>query len=160
LRFHELLANIRLRLGRNGYGTEGMDSDDALELGRILLATHAAGLVELQTHAPCFAVEVSERPVASRLARFQAEKDGTVATLRHTGVRIEGPLEAALLKRLDGTRDRAALLDEMAALVESGEIGWDQVGVTTGDTHQLQRVLEDGLERNLTRLGRLGLLAA
>lgn len=160
LRFHELLANIHIRLGRNGHGTEETDSDDALELGRILLATYAAGLVELQTHAPCFVVDVSERPVASRLARFQVEREGAVATLRHTGVRIEGPLEAALLKRLDGTRDRAALLDELAALMESGEIGWDQVGVTTGDGHQLQRVLGEGLERNLARLGRLGLLAA
>lgn len=160
LRFHELLAHIRFRLGRDGHGTEGMDSDDVLELGRILLAMYGAGLVELQTHAPRFAVDVSERPVASRLARLQAERGDMVATLRHTGVRIEGPLEAALLKRLDGTRDRAALLDELAALVKSGEIGWDEVGVSTGDAHQLQRVLEEGLERNLARLGRIGLLEA
>jgi methyltransferase-like protein/protein-L-isoaspartate O-methyltransferase len=160
LRFHELLAKIRLRLGHDGHGTEGTDSDDALELGQILLATHSAGLVELHSYEPNFVVDVSERPVASRLARLQAENEDTVATLRHTGVRVEGALERALLRRLDGTRDRAALVAELAALVESGEIGRDQVGVTSGDAHELRRALREGLERNLARLGRLGLLAA
>jgi hypothetical protein len=94
------------------------------------------------------------------LARLQAENEDTVATLRHTGVRVEGALERALLRRLDGTRDRAALVAELAALVESGEIGRDQVGVTSGDAHELRRALREGLERNLARLGRLGLLAA
>jgi methyltransferase-like protein/2-polyprenyl-3-methyl-5-hydroxy-6-metoxy-1,4-benzoquinol methylase len=160
LRFDELLGNIRRSLGRENGGPKETESADAVALGEILMAAYAEGLVELHSYEPAFVAEVSQRPVASPLARRQIETDDMVATLRHTSVRVEGPLERALLKLLDGTRDRAALLRDLKASLESGEVPWKQLGILPGNGEEMGRRLAEGLDRNLARLGRLALLVA
>ena len=104
--------------------------------------------------------EPAEAAMRKEYDRVKAETESTVATLRHMGLRLQGPLERGLLKLLDGTRDRAALLDSLAGLLESGEVTWDQVGAPAEDPHERRRGLEEGLERNLVRLGTLALLVA
>ena len=53
-----------------------------------------------------------ERPRASALARAQhAAGAPVVSSLLHTNVKLDEPLDLALLPLLDGTRDRAALGD-------------------------------------------------
>jgi methyltransferase-like protein len=160
LRFNELLAKIRPRLEPERRGADATGTDDAQELGEILLATYAAGLIELHSYEPHFVVEVSERPVASPLARLQVETGSTVATLRHTHLHVAGPLERALLMLLDGTRNRAALLNDLAVRVESGQVPLEREGAPARGRHEIPRVLEEGLEPNLARLGRLALLVA
>jgi methyltransferase-like protein len=61
---------------------------------------------------------VSDRPVASPLARLQATESGDVTNLRHEAVRL-GDAERVLLARLDGTRTR----DEVLALVKETSAG-------------------------------------
>jgi len=73
---------------------------------------YSDNLVELHVYAPHFVVEVSERPVASPVARLNAATHGPVTNVRHERVRLN---EAGcyLLPYLDGSRDRAALLEIM-----------------------------------------------
>ena len=52
-----------------------------------------------------------ERPRASALARSQARPGAVVTTLLNQVVRITDEPTGALLRLLDGTRDRAAILD-------------------------------------------------
>jgi SAM-dependent methyltransferase len=108
----------------------------------LLLRTCASGLVELYAMPSPFSVEVSERPRASALARIQAASGATVTTLRHSVVEIQDRLARELIRLLDGTRDRAALLRDLQPLA--------------GDAPPR---LED-LERNLGRLARIALLEA
>jgi hypothetical protein len=80
--------------------------------------------------------------------------------LRHQSIKIEGTLSRNLLLRLDGTRDRSTLLNDLAALVKSGEAS---VPGDDGPIHNLDPALEqlsEGLEKNLSELARLGLLIA
>jgi hypothetical protein len=70
-----------------------------------------------------------------------------VTNLRHAGVRIEDELGRRLVILLDGTRDRAQLLDELSAfLLETGG--------------RVPEDLESGLERSLEGLAGLALLRA
>jgi hypothetical protein len=94
----------------------------------ILLAAYTAGLIELHTHAPHFALEPGPRPTASPVARLQLEHGSFVASLRHTSVCIEDDLGRLLLRLMDGTRTPEMLRDDLgidvsaqvsAALVES-----------------------------------------
>src|SRR3954451_18448960 len=80
-----------------------------------------------------------ERPVASPLARWQAEHGPDLTSLAYTTVRMEEPAARALFALLDGTRDRAAI---RAALHE-------RTGVELSDSD---------LAANLAELARLFLL--
>ena len=56
---------------------------------------------------------MGERPVASALARVQAARGTHVTNLWHATVEVPDDLGRRLITLLDGTRDRAALLQEM-----------------------------------------------
>ena len=93
--------------------------------------------------APLQAVSAagSERPVASPLARWQAQHDELeVTSLAYTSVRMEEPAARLLITLLDGTRDRAAIRAEFS----------ERTGV---------RLSAEDLDANLDQLGRLFLLA-
>lgn len=122
-------------------------SEDRRRLGGVLLRAAAAALVQLHTHPPRVARRPGSRPVASALARLQAARgDEVVTTLRHGSVRIEDPLAAFLLTRVDGTRDRAALLREVR------EFRAPDVAAPPADE------LPAALDRALDRLAELALL--
>jgi methyltransferase-like protein len=162
LPFDGLLARARARVA-DGSSPDAPAADDARVLGEILLATYAAGLVELHSHAPCFALEAGARPVASLLARLQAREGTVVTNLRHTSVQVEDALGRHLLGLLDGTRDRPALCEQLAAYVRAAAAA---PGRATGapplggpaETERLLRELPAQLDRNLAKLARLALL--
>jgi hypothetical protein len=142
LSFAELLERVRQRAGLPSR------DEDAGALAEILYWTAAAGLVELHAHPPRCAARAGERPVASPLVRRQLVHGPEVSTLRHTTVKVEGPLERELLLLLDGTRDRTALLAALSAFAESM------------DPQTRPRVDAESLERALAKLARLVLLVA
>jgi SAM-dependent methyltransferase len=110
-------------------------------LADLLLTIYASGLLELHIVPLRFALEVSERPRAFALARLQAESGSFVTTGRHSTVELDDDLGRRLVTLLDGTRDRAALLKDLAS--ESN-----------------QPLRAEDLERSLTGLARLALLEA
>ena len=81
----------------------------------ILLAAYTAGVVELSTHAPRFALSPGPRPTASPIARLQLEHGAFVASLRHTSIHIKDDLARRLLKLMDGTRTLEMLRHELEA---------------------------------------------
>jgi SAM-dependent methyltransferase len=82
-------------------------------LATVLLAAFVERAVELHSIAPAAATAVGERPVASPLARLQAQSGHLVTNLRHDLVSLEPPARA-LIRHLDGTHDRSAL-EQLAA---------------------------------------------
>jgi len=92
------------------------------------------------------AAEPGARPEASALARAMAREGPDLVSLEHEHVRVEDPLARYLLRLLDGTRDRAALVDALADAARHGE--------------RLRGEIADGLEHNLRVLAALGLLRA
>ena len=166
--FDALLRVARQRaageaLPRSAGDSAGPGADpDARALGEILLATYAAGLVDLHCYPPRFVVAPSERPLASPLARLEVQRRSVVTSLRHTSVGIDDALGQRLLQLLDGTRDRAALVDELARILRAGPESRATRGVNTPESplDQALAALPDELEANLAKLGRLALLVA
>jgi methyltransferase-like protein/2-polyprenyl-3-methyl-5-hydroxy-6-metoxy-1,4-benzoquinol methylase len=69
-------------------------------------------IVEIRaTHAPC-SITQSERPMASALARYQAVHSGNVTNQRHERVVLDETARF-LIRHLDGTHDRHALIELM-----------------------------------------------
>lgn len=83
--------------------------DDRLGLLRLVLARS----VEVSVCPPAYVGQVAARPVGSALARHDAARGLDVVSERHERVHL-GPPEAALLVRLDGTRDTDALAESLA----------------------------------------------
>jgi methyltransferase-like protein len=98
--------------------TESVGGDASLELvaarlRTVLLQAYLARIVILQTAPPPLRAQPGERPRASPLARAQAAAGVLlVSSLLHANATLEGELEPRLLALLDGTRDRAALVQE------------------------------------------------
>jgi hypothetical protein len=117
LPFTELLAQARTRLGRPSAG--GLTDPETLAVFEMLVEIYAPGLASLHVSPPRFARSVSERPLASPLARWLARTTGHLPNLCHAPVTLEHLSGRHLLTLLDGTRDRAALVREMRAFMEA-----------------------------------------
>ena len=108
--------------------------------------------------APEFVLEPSDRPVASPLARFQAANGvDRVINRRHHAVEL-GDFDRLVLRHLDGTRDRAALLDVLVNLVAQDVFSIEQGAQPVTDLSQARRLLAEGLEPCLRRLARSAVL--
>ena len=100
-----LLRDARKRAGRVGRPTRL----ERREFGEFLVTNHVLGFVDLHTWEPPIATVIGDHPVASVLSRIEIECGARVTSLRHRQVEIDDPVAAALLERLDGSRDLAAL---------------------------------------------------
>ena len=82
------------------------------------------GYVDLHTWEPPMATAVSDRPVASALARIEIEieRGDQVTSLHHRQVEIDDPIAAAAIARLDGTRDLAAILKAVGRALPVGDL--------------------------------------
>ena len=136
-------ADLMRRVGE-GAAADILKQRGPMVLRQLTLGAVRVGAIELHLHAARLTVEPSERPVANPIARLQLETDNIVSSLCHDSVRLDDEIAASILKLLDGTRDRAALL---AAL--SDRLKGD------GPTARAET-----LEAHLRSFGKLGLLAA
>jgi methyltransferase-like protein len=139
--FQDLLTEV---CARQGIDTPPDEYTPILAAGILRAFTYSPLLVELHLHPSQFTVEISERPLASPLARLQALTSGTITNLRHESLKVEG-VTHFLLPHLDGTHDRAGLLELMVQLAEEGKI----VPVADDETHSDERALKAELDQEL-----------
>jgi len=119
------------------------DLPDAPDVREGLLQLFCAGHLELAVSPPPFALEPSEMPRSSPLARLQLSGGATTVTsLDHATVALEDAASRRFLDLLDGRRSHADLRD---AVVAEGHDPIDAEGLVT---------------RQLNGLARLGLLIA
>jgi methyltransferase-like protein/2-polyprenyl-3-methyl-5-hydroxy-6-metoxy-1,4-benzoquinol methylase len=78
-------------------------------LAAFLLATYAPGVIELHAEPAQCVSRVSQRPVASGLARSQARRGKLITTTRHTTIKAADEKARLLIGMLDGTHDIDAL---------------------------------------------------
>jgi methyltransferase-like protein/SAM-dependent methyltransferase len=149
--FEALLDAARSRLGQ-------VPAADAQTLRAALWNGYVAELVELRLGPPPCVPATSACPVASPLARYQAETASRVTTLRHEVVDLN-PLDRQLVRLLDGTRDRAALVEAVTELVVTGVLVVTQPdGVVLTDAARVRGVVNSTLENHLGMLARWSLL--
>jgi len=128
------------------------DDDAAAVLAHTLTAGFQMGLLTLHCDAPRFATQPGDRPRTSALARLQLDTGLDLLTsLRPSMVRLDSRLALELVRLLDGSRDRTAILGElamrMAALPVPGDDGGEAFQSTDWWRGQLASKLEDGLQQ-------------
>ena len=98
------------------------DPEHSIEaLNYLLTAALAANVLEIYVHAPQCVSTIGDRPVASKLARYQASRRTLITNCWHRGVKLDD-LGCFVLERLDGDHDRVALASELRAAIEHGLI--------------------------------------
>jgi methyltransferase-like protein/trans-aconitate methyltransferase len=103
--FEEVVRRARTMLSDWAVPSIGTDTEAEATLAADMLRCFGAGLVQFHATRSSFAAVPGDRPVASPLARLQAQRDTRVTNLRHEPVRIDTDL-ARLIQLLDGTRGR------------------------------------------------------
>jgi hypothetical protein len=105
-------AELGLRARAWAGGEMGPDARpipyESYQLGRSILEMFLARLAEVHSAAPRLCTAVSPRPIARRLARFQAESGPCVTNMRHQLITLP-PLLRHILPYLDGRNDHRQL---------------------------------------------------
>ncbi len=160
------LAELLDEVAQGTYDKESASSDrnanenDILILLKNLLNAFSINiaLVELRLYKPAYTITASERPLASRMARWQVEKGfARVTNLRHEMLDLLH-LSEFILPYLNGENDRNALLKIMQELAHKGTITLTDKNGPVTDAGTIHKILEQELEKNLLWLGRVALL--
>lgn len=152
--FAQLFSSACRRLGIQTPG----DQDAYILAANLLQAfCYSMELVELRMHQPRLTTAISERPLASQIARYQAATDILVANQRHERAELGG-LSQVIIGYLDGEHDREQVLDSLVQLVAAEQIGLQVDGETVGDPQAIRQLLANELDSSLRWLAQSALL--
>lgn len=159
VRFDELLVEAFRLIGRGSVGDELEVKTDSQTVAELMLKTYGAGVIDFHLHVSNFTVTPGERPLASPLARLQAQSGTITTSLLGNNVRIDDALGLQLLLLLDGTRDRAALIKDLESSIESKPQSLAS-DMSIEDRKKLMQELPQKLDQKIDELARLGFLMA
>src|SRR4029077_19454644 len=83
---------------------------------------------------------VSRRPMATRLARYQARQSSWLTNQRHEPVGVD-PAARQVIRYVDGRRSRTALIESVKALAERGKLNLQQEGRPVTDRAAMTRLI-------------------
>ncbi len=149
----ELLEKAHQQLGVNEYHRE----QTRLILAFDLLQCYSARVVEFHTWQPDIVLTVSDKPKADSLSAYLGKGHNQTVNIRHelTALDVVGQ---HLLGLLDGTRDRAALLEHLRQLVKRGILTINQDGKPVTDRIVIDNSLHQALEATLGKMAASALL--
>lgn len=124
-------------------------------LTTVLFQAFVARQINLHLYPPRLTTEISDRPMASLLARHQAKTDSHITNLCHGTVSLEDEAVRKFLILVDGTRDIEQLVVDLnaAAVTAANAAGQNRSGEA-----QKQIFTRETVAQNLEILRRLGLL--
>lgn len=148
---HGELAALALHEAKDSLGPDL--AREKSRLNEALTAIYRAGLLEVNLEPHRLTTRISERPLASLLARRQALTSQEVTDLRHRAVALDGVVVRKFVSLLDGTRTPAMLLDEVNAFLTEAH-------ASGGDTSALpKQATAAEVDMHLKDVARLALLA-
>ena len=152
--WHQVLSRLGSRAGEIASEAQGRQN-----LAESLLRCFGSGLLDLHVHPPRFASEPGQHPLASPLARLQAEQETSVTNLRGRAVELDD-FHRLVLRLLDGTRDLSQLIKEITSSFLRGEFSIEQEGQTVRDPATIETMITAEIEPTIRRLAGLALLVA
>lgn len=120
---------------------------DLEALASSLLEIYAQGQLELGRWDRPYVTVAGDRPATTPLVRLRAARgEEAVTNLRHESMLVDR-LDRVLLRVLDGTRDRDALVGEALAAVEAGACRVEIDGEPVRDRDTMAEVVDVKLDR-------------
>ena len=157
--FGRLVTEVEARARRHFGFVPKPDQDVVSDLTEFVWTAYSAGVLDLHSFCPPFVVEVSDKPLASPLARLQARHSDVVSTLDHRSLKFGNCIHQGFVTLLDGSRDRAALRADLMHMFESGKLTLhDEGGKLVDDMQIVSKTIDEQLDRALQTFARGGLL--
>lgn len=157
--FPQLTTEVEARARQQFGFVPQPDQDVASDIAATLWATYCAGLLDMHLFAPPFVVRVSERPIASPLARWQARRSELVSTMHHRSLKLGSPLQRALLTLLDGSRTRDVLRADLVQILASEAADlFGANGQRISDTTSMSNDIDEQIESFLRDAARMAVL--
>lgn len=147
--FAQLIAQAQELLGEQAQ----VDETRRAELAEFLFVALSRGIAQIYTEAHNLPEVASEFPLASPIARQQAQTSPVITTLLHDTVSLDDPLSRSMLVLLDGSRSREALVEELRTHLKPPQDAQGQA-----EFESFKANLPELVETQLKRLIRLGLL--
>jgi methyltransferase-like protein/cyclopropane fatty-acyl-phospholipid synthase-like methyltransferase len=122
-----------------------------------LLTLFLSDTIELHSYASSFVSKVTERPVASALARHMAQHSPSVTNLRHQAI-VLSDFERLVLFRLDGTRTVEGVLQSLLADVVEGRMNLEAHGTPVASPERSRELLSNALDSALFHFASQALL--
>jgi hypothetical protein len=134
------------------------DQDLASDLADFIWEIYSAGLIDLHVFTPPFTTQVSEKPVASPLARLEARDGDIVSTLHHRSLRLGDAVQRGLVVLMDGTRDHDALRKDLLELFASGALMLVEEDKPVSNLQMIEKRIAAETEDVLRGLARMAVL--
>jgi len=160
--FEKLCADARKRITPDAVDSEQQLTDDMSVLGKAMLSAYATAftaVVELHVWSPEFTTALSEKPVATPIARYQATIGHRVTNVLHQSVTLSD-FDRQLIQFLNGENDQTALVNHITDLVARGILNMQIDGKPVTVKMMIRKAMAPTLEQQLPKLARAGLLIA
>lgn len=156
LPFETLRAQARERVGGPTDARQVAEDTQVLAIG-LLNCYMGSDLIELHGMPIPVTRTPGERPVVLGHARVTAARSGFVANRRHEVVRLND-LDKHLIPLLDGTNDRAALVEKLVAVSRTGSLNVQRDGIPLHDPAEVASALASIIDPALANVGRMGII--
>lgn len=153
--FTEVYETALARVGRKQLDAAADEDDSRRGLAANLLLAFSVDVVEVCLHPPACVTPAGERPLTTQLARAQAQRGVYVTNQRHAAVPLHA-MARQIVRRLDGSHDRATLTRCIQDAIRSGELTLQRGKETLRDPEA--GLVADLVDRTLTQISTAGLL--
>lgn len=137
--------------------------DDEAGLGAALAAPALdlvmSNAIQLHSAPESWVPNVSERPMAGRLARYQARQSTWLTNQRHEAVGVD-PVAREIVRLVDGRHSRTAIIQSVRTLAERGKLNLQQDGRPVADRAALAHLIPALVDQVLQFMAANALLIA
>ncbi len=156
--FDTLRAQARELIGGSADAKTVAEDTQVLAIG-LLNCYMGSDLIELHGMPVTLFRTPGDKPTATGHARVTAARSGTVANRRHEIVKLND-LDKQLIPLLDGTNDRAALVEKLTAVAQTGTLNVQRDGLTLYAPDEIKAALASVMDHALANVARMGVLVA
>jgi methyltransferase-like protein len=128
-----------------------------LDENLIMLYRDNVDLIRFHTYQPVIALELSEKPVASAVAREQVQKGIPIGNMYHQSVTMDD-FPKRLLAQLDGNKDRKTLRQLVVEAIDEGDLAIKKEDQVAKSSEINEKELNTILESILAQLAKAALL--
>lgn len=153
--FEELVSASRALLNRESETEFELTEQEEKVLIDNLFKIFCSGLIRFHLHEPNYTTEISEKPLASPVARWQAQNSESISTLLCTSMEMQDKISRELLRLLDGTRNHRQIAADLESFINSPAL--DQ---PLEIKKNILRQLPAQLENNLKSFAAMGLIVS
>lgn len=114
-------------------------------------------MVEFHIWQADFITEITDTPLVSKLAAYQANFSSLAVNQRHELINLD-PVSKTLVNVFDGTRDQDELLDYLTQCVAKGALVLEENRRKIKETEMINDALEAAMEKALPTLASSAML--